>query len=72
MSRLSLLVLLAVVAGPLVAQDEPPPRGTGATVAFANANDVQVTLSGYLQVDGRWLTGATQQLPDAFSCAARG
>jgi phosphate-selective porin OprO/OprP len=56
----------AVTAAPLVAQDEPPPRGAGATVAFANAGDVQVTLSGYLQVDSRWLSGATQQLPDGI------
>lgn len=66
MSRFAPFVLLALVAAPLVAQDAPPPRGTGATVAFANANDVQVTLSGYLQVDGRWLSGATQQLPDGI------
>lgn len=60
------LVTVPLVAAPLLAQDAPPPRGAGSTVTFANADDVNVTLSGYLQVDGRWLTGATQQLPDGI------
>jgi hypothetical protein len=31
MSRLSLLSALLAIAAPLVAQDAPPPRGTGTT-----------------------------------------
>lgn len=35
-------------------------------MSYSARDDVSVTLSGYLQVDGRWLTGATQQLPDGI------
>jgi phosphate-selective porin OprO and OprP len=60
----------ALLAAPfpslLHAQDEPPPRGEGSVVSFTARDDVAVTLSGYLQVDSRWLSGATQRLPDGI------
>lgn len=59
-------LLAGLLAEPVVAQDAPPPRGEGSTVSFAARDDVRVTLSGYLQVDSRWLSGATQRLPDGI------
>jgi phosphate-selective porin OprO/OprP len=60
-------LLLALAAPPvLVAQDEPVPPGESRVVRIATGSDAQVTLSGYLQVDGRWLSGATQLLPDGI------
>jgi phosphate-selective porin OprO and OprP len=59
--------LLAIRSpAPAAAQDAPPPRGEGSIVSFAALDDVTVTLSGYLQVDSRWLSGATQRLPDGI------
>lgn len=66
MQRLVLTALLTILPASLLAQDEPPPRGPGTTVSFSANQDIAVTLSGYLQVDGRWLSGATQQLPDGI------
>lgn len=60
------VLVLAACAVPLEAQDAPPLRGEGSTVTFATSNDITVTLSGYLQVDSRWLSGATQELPDGI------
>ncbi len=48
------------------AQDEPPQRGEGSIVSFTARQDVAVTFSGYLQADGRWLSGARQPMPDGF------
>lgn len=59
-----LLPLLAPAL--LQAQEDPPPRGPSPALLVATSQDVAVTLSGYLQVDGRWLTGATQPLPDGI------
>ncbi len=62
------LVAVAAMTIPalLRAQDEPASIATGRQVQLATSQEVQVTLSGYLQVDGRWLSGATQQLPDGI------
>ncbi len=59
-------LLAAPVSAPVSAQDEPPERGEGSVVSFSARDDVAVTLSGYLQVDSRWLSGATQRLPDGI------
>jgi len=58
--------LAAASPAVLRAQDEPPTRGEGSVVSFTARDDVAVTLSGYLQVDSRWLSGATQRLPDGI------
>ncbi|WP_291163222.1 porin [Gemmatimonas sp. UBA7669] len=50
----------------LTAQDEPPATAGGRPVRLATSQEVLVHLSGYLQVDGRWLSGATQNLPDGI------
>lgn len=60
---LAVALLAAWLSTPLHAQDEPPQRGE---VSFSTRDDVAVTLSGYVQVDGRWLSGATQRLPDGI------
>lgn len=59
-------LLTAWVPTPANAQDEPPQRGAGSVVSFSTRDDIAVTLSGYIQADGRWLSGATQRLPDGF------
>ncbi len=56
--------LVALFGLPLNAQDEPPPLGEASVLTLSTRKDVAVTLSGYIQVDGRWLSGATQRLPD--------
>ncbi len=63
--------LLFVVAAattwtPLSAQDESPAPADGRLVRIATNDDIRVTLGGYLQVDSRWLSGATQRLPDGI------
>jgi phosphate-selective porin OprO/OprP len=62
------LLALAAMTLPalLPAQDAPAPAGAGGAVRLATSHEVQVALSGYLQVDGRWLSGATQRLPDGI------
>jgi phosphate-selective porin OprO/OprP len=67
--QLHVLAAAVLLAGsPFVsrAQDEPPERGEGSVVTYSARPDVAVTLSGYLQADGRWLSGATQRLPDGL------
>lgn len=60
-------LLLLVQRPSLVrAQDEPPQRGAGSVVTFTTRQDVAVTLSGYIQADGRWFSGARQPMPDGF------
>jgi phosphate-selective porin OprO/OprP len=56
----------APLATPVRAQDEPPQRGDSSIVSFSTRDNVAVTLSGYIQVDSRWLSGATQRLPDGI------
>jgi phosphate-selective porin OprO/OprP len=58
--------LAALLPTPTRAQDEPAPRGAASTVSFSANDNVAVTFSGYLQADGRWLSGATQRLPDGI------
>ncbi len=48
------------------AQGEPTQRGEASLVSFSSRDNVVVTLSGYIQVDSRWLSGATQRLPDGI------
>lgn len=60
------VVLAALSSRSLRAQDEPPPRGEASVLTLATRTDVAVNLSGYIQVDGRWLSGATQPLPDGI------
>ncbi len=65
--RALLFVVAAVTTWtPLGAQDEPPAPVDGRIVRIATDADIRVTLSGYLQVDSRWLSGATQRLPDGI------
>lgn len=63
---LTFAILSARLAAPMHAQDEPPQRGEGSVVSFSARQDVEVTLSGYLQADGRWLSGARLPMPDGF------
>lgn len=63
---LTVALLSARLSTPVHAQDEPQPKAEGSVVSFSTRNDVAVTLSGYVQVDGRWLSGATQRLPDGI------
>jgi len=63
---LAATLLLAWSSLPAHAQDDPSPRPERAVVTLSTRADVAVTLSGYLQVDGRWLSGATQRLPDGI------
>jgi len=58
--------LSALRPTPLFAQDEPPQRGEGSVVNFTARQDVTVTFSGYLQADGRWLSGARGPTPDGI------
>lgn len=59
-------LLASVLSEPLRAQDEPSPPGEASVLSFSSRDDVAVTLSGYIQVDSRWLSGATQRLPDGI------
>lgn len=59
-------LLLAPLPTPMRAQDAPPPRGEGSVVNFTARQDVTVTFSGYLQADGRWLSGARGPMPDGI------
>ena len=59
-------ILLVLLASQVRAQDVPPQRGEGSVVTFTTRQDVAVTLSGYIQADGRWLSGARQPMPDGF------
>jgi phosphate-selective porin OprO/OprP len=64
---LSLLVLTGVLSWyptSLQAQDEPPQRSGTSVVSVATRHDVAVTFSGYIQADGRWLSGARLAMPD--------
>lgn len=56
----------APFATPVRAQDDPHQRGDSSIVSFSTRDNVAVTLSGYIQVDSRWLSGATQRLPDGI------
>lgn len=74
-SDMVLRLALVLLAAPLLvawlptlvlAQQEPPQTGGGSVVTFTTRQDVAVTFSGYLQADGRWLSGDRQQMPDGF------
>lgn len=62
--------LALLVGGPLAAQatgsaDRAPTDERGA-LRLGSEGDVQLTLGGYLQVDGRWVSGALQSQPDGL------
>jgi phosphate-selective porin OprO/OprP len=69
--RLAIVCAVAVWC-PLAASAQPAPadagRGTDETGALrlGSTADVVLTLGGYLQTDGRWLSGASGQQPDGL------
>ncbi|HMS02291.1 MAG TPA: porin [Gemmatimonadaceae bacterium] len=58
---------LLVVAAPSVGAQAPrAPTDERGALRLATEGETQLTLGGYLQVDGRWVSGALQSQPDGL------
>lgn len=60
------MVSLVIVASPLTAQASGQSDDERGALVLASGTETRLSMGGYVQIDGRWLSGASTRAPDGM------